>query len=482
MVLAVINIVFFSVMIFENQSDLLVNSFKYQSSNLVNDVLSNLEGIKISKAEDEDLRRLRTNLAKYELKYSIIYDKSGLIWHSQKRLEEPPTQVPRLLLQKAGELSAEGAMFRARYSMELNEADYSIDLILPLNTQDDGQVFLYAPLNIRSMQKRLNEMYVQIGIAILWGVVFHVAFAIFLFRIIFRRVSILKNASDDMSAGNLSARANWKESKKHDELDELGQAFNSMAASIEEKVDTISRLNGEIQQELQIGKEVQELFLSDPAVFADLNLTLYYRPLCEVSGDVYKFYQFPNGLRGLFFADASGHGVSAALITTITILSLDDIVKNEVKPGPVMTRLNDMLAERLDTSFFATGIFLLVDKADNYYICNCGHNPMVALRPSTGESLEVDKMGPPLGLMESFEYQTRRLNVKRGDKLLIYSDGLVETPDASGTQYTLERAVKIFQENAAMSNQELHELLQADFTSRSNDYRDDVTFMFVEIP
>ena len=484
MMLAVVNIIFFSVMIFENQTDLLMNTFKYQSANLVNEVLGHLQELELSKEKDDSYRLLTRRLSDYELRFFVVFDGKGGIWHKEKGKsgEEPLSGIPKRLLQKTAEFSAQQAMFRSRFNMELNEKDYSIDLLIPMKSRSGEQIFLYAPINISSMQDRLRDMYKQIALSVSWGVIFHVLFAVFLFRVIFRRISILQTTSERMTEGELGARASWRQSRSDDELDELGLAFNTMAESIQEKVETISRLNQEIQQELMIGKEVQELFLGDLSVYKDHKLSLYYRPLREVSGDVYKFYEMRNGLRGLFFADASGHGVSAALITTITLMSLDEILRTTLHPGKIFSRLNDMLAMRLDTSYFATGVFFLMDRSGSVYFSNAGHNPIICLRPSSGETIELTKMGPPLGLMEDFEYPTKKLAVKPGDKLLVYSDGLVETPNEADEQYGLDRAVAHFQENSDKSPEQITEILKRDFTEFAAHYKDDVTIMVLEIP
>ncbi|MCB1314341.1 MAG: SpoIIE family protein phosphatase [Leptospiraceae bacterium] len=481
--LAVINIVFFSAMILENQSDLLVSSFKYQSDNIIKTLLDDLENLSITREKDDDFSALRFSLTSENVLYFIIFDRDGNIWHSwPEEGDVAPTEVDEALMKKAVSLANEESLIQSRYDKELNEDDFTIKLMVPLRSADGVELYLHTALSIRTIQDRLQYIYYQIGLAILWGVLFHVLFAIFVFQMIFRRVAILKDASQKMAEGELATRAQWKEKKSDDELDDLGHAFNFMAGSIQDKVETISQLNAEIQKELKIGKEVQELFLTDTDMFSDYNLNLFYKPLREVSGDVYKFYQFDDGQRGLFFADASGHGVSAALITTITILSLDDVLEETREPGEVLTRLNTLLAERLDTSFFATGVFLLFDRNNSVQMSNAGHNPVILLKRGDKRVFEVKKMGPPLGLMEDFEYESRKIPTAAGDKYLIYSDGLVETPDRAGEQYTLQRAVKLFRRSYQSSNKDIVTQIGDDFTDFAYHYKDDVTFMVLEIP
>ena len=94
---------------------------------------------------------------------------------------------------------------------------------------------------------------------------------------------------------------------------------------------------------------------------------MYFSPLREVSGDVYNFFEYKKhkhiqkDVRGLFFADASGHGVSAALITTVLLQFLDEIAQEEFKPSILLSRLNQMMTDKMQSSYFATGVFFLFD-------------------------------------------------------------------------------------------------------------------------
>ena len=130
---------------------------------------------------------------------------------------------------------------------------------------ENAQSFLLAHLNINTIQDRLRSIYYQVAGAVLWGVIFHILFAVFVFRLIFRRIAILKTASNEMAEGELSARAEWKKDVKkgYDELDVLGLSFNSMAENIQNKVETISLLNQQIQEELT-HRERSTRTLSEP--------------------------------------------------------------------------------------------------------------------------------------------------------------------------------------------------------------------------
>lgn len=479
--LAFINIIFFSVMIFSNQRDLLILNFRYQADNLVKAVQEKLQRAKIPKEENDAFGEFVDALKATDVKRFVIFDDKGLIWHSVPDKTQQGKEVDQDLKRKSMELTADLTLYRSSYLKQINEQDFTVSFLLPLEGEKSQILFLSTSLSLESIRDSLRGIYIQIAIAVVWGIIFHVLFAIFVFNLIFRRVAVLTDASNDMASGNLHARAEWKR-KRHDELDDLGVAFNSMAASIEEKVDTISKLNEEIQTELRIGKEVQKQFIRGTQELTRYRGAIYYRPMREVSGDIYGMFPFEKNFAGFFFADASGHGVSAALITTITVQSLENALKKSMTPRKIVSTLNNSLAQRFESSYFATGVFMLFSPDGTVFITNAGHLPVQCLRPSTGELIEINKMGPPMGLMEDFEYRMKRLSTKPGDRFLIYSDGLMETNNAAGEQFGLERIQQIFKEHSHSPTDVLLNDLVTQFEAHAADYRDDVSAIVLEVP
>ncbi len=482
LILATTNITFFSVMTFENQTDLLLNNFKLHSNDLVRVVVDDIGKVSTEKAiSSDDLIKV---LSERGIGSFDVVDKDGAIVFqyptpadvSQKR----DTLSPRLKA-RLQEMTATSTLIQSRYKLDLNADNFSVDFILPLEKTEQGERYLSTTLSVQSMQTRLRELYFQIALLVGWGILFHLLFAIFVYRVIFVRVDILKKTSNTMAEGDLSARATWN-MRQNDELDELGKTFNFMASRIEENVETVTRLNTQIQSELEIGKEVQELFLPKHKVFEDYQMFFYYRPLREVSGDVYKYYRYSNGAKGFFFADASGHGVSAALITTITVMSLDVVVRRDFTTDSILTRLNQLLAARLESTFFCTGVFFLFEQGGGVQYTNAGHNPPLYLPAGSDEIKELEKDGPPMGMMDEAEYPANHINTSPGDRFLIYSDGLVESKSKEGEQFGLDRVKAVLLERRTDPTESTVTQLASMLDEHTGEYMDDVSIFYLEIP
>ena len=486
--LALVNILFFSVMIFENQTELLVKNFKFQSENFVNAVLKDLQSEKIPKNDEAILKKLNERLKLQEIFQFKIFDINGVVWYNENGIVNGDI-IEEDIKKKAKEISDTSSVFASKYKLELNKDDFSIKFLIPLAAEPEtyGPIFLSTQLSIKNMQERLTKLYYQIAIAFVWGLISHILFGLYINRVIFTRVSVLKDATDKMATGDLKSRAVWKFNRE-DELDVLGQAFNGMAGKIEETIQTISTLNEEINKELKIGREVQEMFLPANKKLKALKVATSYRPMREVSGDIYHFYKFPAGkmnkkeYQGIFFADASGHGVSAALVTTVLIMSLENIIGRSIHPGYIIQKLGDIIGNRFQSSFFATAVFFLIADDGEILCSNAGHNAPICFRPSTGEIFYFKSVGPPLGMVDEFDYKVIKMAAKPGDKLLIYSDGLVESPGKNEEQFSEKRVLDIIEANMHIPNKDLLELLAEELDKFAIDYRDDVSMILVEIP
>lgn len=114
--LALVNILFFSVMIFENQTELLVKNFKYQSENFVTSVMTDLNSKKISKADETNLKSLKENLFYLEIFQFRIFDKNGEIWYNEKGIVTGQI-IEEDLVKKGKEISDTTSVFSSKYNL-----------------------------------------------------------------------------------------------------------------------------------------------------------------------------------------------------------------------------------------------------------------------------------------------------------------------------------------------------------------------------
>lgn len=516
--LTIINIVFFTVMIFENQMDLLVTNFKFHSENLINSVLYEIEDVAIREEKDEDFTKLQSVLLSNGIENYIITDSdANIIFNIQQTEKNPQPEnffskiklfqnkeietisLPPNFSRKIQEIKNISAIMKSRYNVELNADDFTVQFILPIrksnatdnnqrssikegktNTADD--YYLYTIVSIKLILERLKLLYVQLVLAVTWGILFHFIFAIFVYRLIFKRLNKLEDASVQMAEGNLKARADW-EFKREDELDNLGKSFNLMAGKIETTVNRLTDINEQMQMELEIGKTVQELFLPiSGKIFKDFNIAHHFQPMREVSGDVYNYYKFNEKLRSVFLADATGHGVSAALVTTVIMNNLNTMVNSSYIPSKILKNLNLIMYDTFQSAFYASAIMYLFDNKGNVYYGNAGHNPPLYIQFNEKKIAKLFARDTILGLDNKSEFKTHKLTANPKDRFLFYTDGLVETKNHEEKMFSLDKVEELILLHFEKSNKEIVDILHAELEHFAARYDDDVTFILLEIP
>ena len=194
-----------------------------------------------------------------------------------------------------------------------------------------------------------------------------------------------------------------------------------------------------MKRDLEIAREIQMwLVPSEPPEVAGADIAFATRPQNSVAGDYYDAF-YPDERRDrlvVVIADVAGKSVPAALLMATLQASLRTIAGEGVPVAELVTRLNRYAsAYSLDGRRFTTAVLCEYDPASRQltYV-NAGHNaPILRRANGTFEALEVG--GLPLGIKLGAEYQTATLELRPGDALIFFTDGVVEAFNESGEEF-----------------------------------------------
>ncbi|MFM1805275.1 MAG: Phosphoserine phosphatase RsbP [Planctomycetota bacterium] len=214
----------------------------------------------------------------------------------------------------------------------------------------------------------------------------------------------------------------------------LGRVIDSMGSELEER-----------NEELQLAALVQKDFLPMPIEpLHGVRVTTLYRPLAQVSGDVYHIEQLDDDRIAVFLADAVGHGIPAALLGMAICRSLEtsERVNGQLEllgPAETLARLNARLVEhQRATTRFATAIAAQIDcRKRTMRLAVAGHPPAILLRP--GEPPQtIPAEGSLLGVFAGERYDEYEFDLQPNDRLLLYSDGFEQAFSTEGRAEHLE--------------------------------------------
>ncbi|HZD75632.1 MAG TPA: PP2C family protein-serine/threonine phosphatase [Acidobacteriaceae bacterium] len=231
-----------------------------------------------------------------------------------------------------------------------------------------------------------------------------------------------------------------------------------------------------VQKELEVAEEIQRSIL--PVGFPDspyFRVAARYAPMRSVAGDFYDF--LPTGEReaGLLIADVSGHGVPAALIASMVKLAAASQRANAADPAAFLAGMNSVLCGNTQSQFVtAAYVHLNAASAEMRYAA-AAHPPMLLLRE--GQVMEIAENGLMLGAFDTASYAMVVHPLRSGDRLLLYTDGVVEAGNASREEFGQERLCAVLRETEKLSHDAAADLILTRARQWSTAQEDDLTLL-----
>lgn len=183
-----------------------------------------------------------------------------------------------------------------------------------------------------------------------------------------------------------------------------------------------------IQQELETAREIQRSILPTSTPSLDgLRMHVGYVPASSVGGDMYDFRQVDAQHCGVLVADVAGHGVPAALVASMVKIAVSSQSHLAADPAAMLAELSRTLRREVRRAF-VTATCLWFDLAERTVtVCNGGHPAPLLLRD--GEFTELGRSGVVLGRFAQATYASDSFALRRGDRLVAFTDGIVEARD-----------------------------------------------------
>jgi sigma-B regulation protein RsbU (phosphoserine phosphatase) len=200
------------------------------------------------------------------------------------------------------------------------------------------------------------------------------------------------------------------------------------------------KLQRRVESELELARKVVDGLLprSFPQIkgFDIFGTTM---PVREVGGDYLDFIDSITDRVAVLVADVSGKGLAAALIMVTFRAYMHATVRNEFAMRVVMSRVNRLVYEASEGDRFITCFYGLIDPDHRRLLyINAGHNPPLLLRADGSREL-LDQAGLPLGVFDHSKYSESIVDLRNGDILVMYTDGVIEARNQRDEQFGLER-------------------------------------------
>jgi len=180
-------------------------------------------------------------------------------------------------------------------------------------------------------------------------------------------------------------------------------------------------------------REVQSRLLARPVpAVPGFEVGVAWRFAEGLGGDAYEVTALPNGRLAVAIADVCGKGTPAALVMASAQATLRDLMASPLAPHELCRRLDHALSPRLAADRFVSLVHAVLDRdSGTLAYANAGHPAPLLLR-NDGAVERLDKGGPVLGMLEDARYDGGQVPLNRGDRLVLFTDGVVEAAGTSG--------------------------------------------------
>jgi phosphoserine phosphatase RsbU/P len=236
------------------------------------------------------------------------------------------------------------------------------------------------------------------------------------------------------------------------------------------------------EEELQRAREIQESLLpNEIPQLSGFEVASAWQPARAVGGDYFDVLKLGENRLAICIADVSGKGVPAALLMANVQASFRASIRDLDSPARVCSIINGMLCESIAADRFVTFLCGVLDAASRTFrYCNAGHPYPILV--SSGILRTLDQGGAVLGVFPAWTYQDLSVDLRSGDRLLLFTDGITEAEGPHGEEFGMERVAAFAKAHAGNSAARINQRLLAQVTEFCGaQFSDDATLLVLAV-
>ena len=240
-----------------------------------------------------------------------------------------------------------------------------------------------------------------------------------------------------------------------------------------------------IETELEMARQIQASILPAGVPEVDnLRIAASYQPVAAVAGDFYQFVRPDNHHLGILIADVSGHGIPAALVSSMIKVAMQSVAAHAGDPAKVLAGLNRILSTEASGQL-ASAAYLWIDSENRQALYSAaGHPPLLCWHEANRQLQRIESNGLLFGVQPCSRYPVCRVAIEPADRLLLYTDGVTETENAAGEPFGDRQLEGLIRSNGLHSACEFsRQVLSAlqNWRPAAASQQDDMTLIVVDV-
>lgn len=241
-------------------------------------------------------------------------------------------------------------------------------------------------------------------------------------------------------------------------------------------------VRGELQQELTESQGIQEALLPKQLPHIEgFDIAVSWKPARVVGGDYFDVLKFSERRTAICIADVAGKGLPAALLMSNVQAAVKSITSATLAPRNLCAQVNGIICDNTAAHLFISCFYALLDTQNSKLsYANAGHCPPMLIRD--GSCVRLKEGGPVFGIFPDHPYLQDEIELRPGDCLVLFTDGVTEARDASGDEFGEDRLRELVTRSEAFSAGELRDLIMATVSEFSDgSAEDDATLMVLRV-
>jgi len=199
---------------------------------------------------------------------------------------------------------------------------------------------------------------------------------------------------------------------------------NSFLTAITTKLRSTQRI---VKADLKIARQIQlGLLPTQIPQIKEMRLDVIYKPVAEVGGDIYDFFRLDDNKLGIFIGDASGHGFAAAMISTLTKMSLYHHSRCAQSASELITAINLDLTANINSHHYITCFWGVFDFEKSMLTYSRAGHPIPLCLRKDGTLHNLCAEGTLIGLMEDAVFKQEEFHFEPGDRFFLFTDGMYD--------------------------------------------------------